>query len=120
MKFNCSKEAREAARGAKLLKDYEKKLRKRRAKETWHSKFAWLPVTINKDSGDCRWLEFVDRIWVNGTGTKHESKWVYAPFDSYQSFPSRFNINQDLKTALFSILCATFAAVIVLSFISNP
>lgn len=43
MKFNCG-----LTEGEKIKK-----------RENWHDKFAWLPKRVA--SGDCRWLEIIER-----------------------------------------------------------
>lgn len=62
MKFNCGPTSEE----------------RRKAKEEWHPWFAWHPVRIG--SGDCRWLETVDRLGTcyRGYGGDFWS-WSYRP-----------------------------------------
>lgn len=79
MKINCgpTPEERYAARKAK-----------QEAWKQWHSYFAWLPRRVG--SGDCRWLEYVERrrvghteIAMTFTGGVHciGSRWEYRAIE---------------------------------------
>ncbi len=54
--------------------------------ESWHKKFAWLPIRLTSDNNEIRWLEFVLRKGHAGyktskwTGRRYiaASSWVYA------------------------------------------
>ena len=59
MKFNCGPTLRE----------------KVEARKEWHEWFAWYPVRVA--SGDCRWLETVERRGEHDWGYDGESYWDY-------------------------------------------
>ncbi len=58
MKFNCG-----PTREEKIA-----------AKQLWHSWFAWFPVRVA--SGDCRWLELIERRSDYVRGIRHGG-WVH-------------------------------------------
>lgn len=57
MKFNCglSPKEKDAARWERVQAKVDRL-------SEWHRTFAWFPVRVG--SGDCRWLEFVERRYV--------------------------------------------------------